>query len=317
ERILQENPVERLICYSGLIGNSPALCEAARRAGVEVLTVEGWAWRPGHMICNLNAPALDYNLEGWLRALGGWNDERERDTASLLHFQESAVPGAAGAGSLHSVQRLPSHAPLPSAVAAFRQRPGPTFLLASNVVGDSSILRRDPLFRNQRDWLRQTIGFFKDRPGWNLIVRAHPDEAYIRQKVVVRIGELARGIAAGSPNVLVIGGDEDVSSYALMPGLAGGLVWSSSIGADLVARGLPVLAAARPKSHTLAIVEEPPTIPQYFEALSRLATSSPRPAAEQQQRARQYLNLVFSTFSFEAFSRSYRARDLFLEGPAS
>jgi hypothetical protein len=317
ERILRENPVERLVCYSGLIGNSPALCEAARRAGVEVLTVEGWAWRPGHMICNLNAPALEYNLDGWLRALGRWDDARERETSSLLRFQESAPADQATAGSLHSVQRQPSHAPLPPAVAAFRQRPGPTFLLASNVVGDSSILRRDPVFRNQRDWLRQTIGFFKDRPGWNLIVRAHPDEAWIRRKVVVRIGELAREMAAGGSNILVIGGDEDVSSYALMPGLAGGLVWISSIGADMVARGIPVLAAARPKYHSLAIVDEPPSIPLYFDTLGRMAAADLRPTAEQQQRARQYLNLVFSTFSFEAFSRSYRARDLFLEGPAS
>src|SRR5262245_65920622 len=87
-RILKENPVSRLVCYSGLIGSSPAICEAARRGGVEVLTVEGWAWRPGHMICNLNAPALEYNLAGWLQALGSWDAVREQETAELLRFQE-------------------------------------------------------------------------------------------------------------------------------------------------------------------------------------------------------------------------------------
>lgn len=318
ERILRENPVSRLICYSGLIGRSPALQEAARRSGVEVLTVEGWAWRPGHMICNLNAPALEYNLEGWLRATGVWDERRELATDRLLRFQEGSLSrGDASSFDLHRVQRTAKSAPLPKALAAFRERPGPAFLLATNVVGDSSMLRRNPIFRSQRDWLRQTIGFFRERPELNLIVRAHPDEAFIRQKVVVRMGELARAMADGADNVFVIGGDEDVSSYALMPGLAGGLVWISSIGVDLVARGISVLAAARPKYHGLELVEEPETIPAYWSALERLAVSRAAPSEEQRTRARRYLDLVFAQFSFEAFSPSYRARDLFLEGPGS
>ena len=319
ERILRANPVSRLVCYSGLIGRSPALHEAARRAEVEVLTVEGWTWRPGHMICNLDAPALEYNVDGWLRAVGAWDAVRERETARLLRFQEGEGPGdAACLARLHRVQRRSSADPLPPAVAAFRARRGPVFLLATNVVGDSSILRRRPIFRNQRDWLRQTADFFRTRPEWGLIVRAHPDEARMPAgKRVVRMGDVAREAAADAGNVLVIDGDEDTSTYALLPGLAGGLVWMSSIGVDMVARGIPVLAAARPKYHGLGLVDEPATIPEYFAALSRLAESSTRPSADQQARARQYLSLVFSEFSFEAFSPSYRARDLFLDGPGS
>ncbi len=315
-RILQVNPVSRVVCYSGLIGRSPAVFEAARRAGVEVLTVEGWAWRPGHMICNRNAPALEYNVDAWLRALGSGDEARERETARLMRFQEGTLDGEAP-GNLHAVQRSSSTAPLPPAVAAFRRRPGPSFLLATNVVGDSSILRRDPIFRSQRAWLAQTIEFFRVHPDWNLVVRAHPDEAFIRRKVAVRMGEVARELAGAAPNVLVIGGDEDVSSYALMPGLAAGLVWISSIGVDMVARGIPVLAAARPKYHGLGIVEQPANALAYFDALRRLAESGARSTPEQQAVARQYLNVVFREFSFDAFSRSYRARDLHLEGPGS
>jgi hypothetical protein len=318
DRILRENPVSRLVCFSGLIGPSPAFCEAARRAGVEVLTVEGWTWRPGHMICNLNAPALEYNLEGWLRAVGTWDARREEESGRLFRFQEGALAeGEAPPGNLYSVQRKPSNAPLPPAVAAFRERRGPTFLLATNVVGDSSILRREPIFRSQRDWVRETIEFFRARPDWNLIIRAHPDEVKIAQKVVVRMGDVARELAGAAPNVLVVGADEDVSSYALMPGLSGGLVWISSIGVDMVARGIPVLSVARPKYESLHLVEQPPTIPTYFEALIRIACSPARPTADQQARARQYLDVVFGQFSFDAFSPSYRARDLFLDGPES
>jgi hypothetical protein len=318
ERILHANPVARLVCYSGLIGRSPALHEAARRAAVEVLSVEGWTWRPGHMICNLDAPALEYNVDGWLQAVGSWDAAREQEAGRLLRFQEGELPEhTAHLARLHRVQRRPSTDPDPPAVAAFRAREGPRFLLATNVVGDSSILRRDPIFRNQRDWLRQTIEFFRARPEWGLIVRAHPDEARLGGKVVVRMGEVARELAGDAANVLVIGADDEVSTYALLPGLCGGLVWVSSVGVDMVARGIPVLAAARPKYHGLGLVDEPRTIPEYFSALSRLAGAPVRTTPDQQARARQYLSLVFSEFSFDAFSPSYRARDLFLEGPAS
>lgn len=311
-RILRENPVERLVCYSGLIGRSPALCEAARAAGVTVLTVEGWSWRPGHMICNVDAPALEYNLGAWLRALGPWDAAREQGVRHLQRFQEGEADDA-----MHRAQRSTATAPLPPAVAAFLERPGPRFLLATNVVGDSSILRRPSPFRSQREWLRLTIEHFRARPHWNLVVRAHPDEAFIRRKVAVRMGDVARELAGGAPNVLVIGGDEDVSSYALMPGVAGGLVWISSIGADLVARGVPTVAAARPKYHGLGLVEEPASAAEYLEALTRLSGPHERPGPEQRERARRYLSLVFRDFSFAAFSPSYRARDLFLSGSGS
>jgi hypothetical protein len=318
ERILAANPVSRVICYSGLIGRSPAICEAARRAEIEVLTVEGWAWRPGHMICNKNAPALEYNVEGWRRAAGAFDEARDEETSRLFRFQEGTLSqGERAPGNLHQVQRRARGAALPPAVAAFVERPGPRFLLATNVVGDSSILRRAVAFKSQRDWLEQTIAFFRARPDWNLVIRAHPDEAFVRGKVVVKMGEVARGFAGDAPNVLVIGGDEDVSSYSLMTGIRGGLVWISSIGADMVARGIPVLAAARPKYHELALVEVPASVPDYFGALARLATAPVEPTPEQRTRAREYLDLVFSQFSFDAFSPSYRAEDLFLDGPSS
>ncbi|HEX6737224.1 MAG TPA: hypothetical protein VF310_03020, partial [Vicinamibacteria bacterium] len=67
----------------------------------------------------------------------------------------------------------------------------------------------------------------------------------------------------------------------------------------------------------LELVQEPPSVPEYFEALARLAAAPVHPTPEQQTRARRYLNVVFSEFSFDAFSPSYRARDLFLVGPGS
>ena len=319
ERIMGMNPVSRVVCYSGLIGRSPAVCEAARRVGIEVLTVEGWKVRPGHMICNLNEPALESNVEEWLRATGPWGPSEEERALKMLHFQERGAveEETATFGVVHRVQRTSTEAPLPPRIEAFYARPGPRFLLAPNVVGDSAMLRRRAAFRNQRDWLSATIPFFKAHPQWNLVVRAHPDEMWIKSKVVVRMGDVAVGYAEDAPNVLVIGGEEDVSSYALMRGLTGGLVWCSSIGADLVARGIPVIAAARPKYHELGLTQVPQSREAYLTTLERHVATPPKVTLEQRERALRYLHMIFADFSFEAFSPSYRARDLFLLGPES
>ena len=114
---------------------------------VEVLTVEGWTWRPGHMICNLDAPALEYNVDGWLRAIGTWDAAREQRVrpAPALPGGRLSPGDAAHLALLHRVQRSAATRPRARGpVAAFRERKGPAFLLATNVVGDSSILRRNP-----------------------------------------------------------------------------------------------------------------------------------------------------------------------------
>src|SRR5262249_58809374 len=158
----------------------------------------------------------------------------------FLRSQEGELTGLDIAqANVHSAQRSKRDEPLPAPVVAFLERRGPRFPLAPNVVGDSSILRRVSPFRSQREWLRHTLDFFRARPDWNLIVRAHPEESFVKAKVRIRMGEVAREMAGGAPNVLVIGGDEDASSYALMPGLAGGLGWLSSLGVGLAAPGGP------------------------------------------------------------------------------
>ena len=71
--------------------------------------------RTGRNDCNRDAPALEYNVDAWLRALGSGDEARERETARLMRFQEGTLDGEAP-GNLHSVQRSSSTAPLPPAV---------------------------------------------------------------------------------------------------------------------------------------------------------------------------------------------------------
>ena len=168
--------------------------------------------------------------------MGAWDGDSRERTARLFRFQEgSLAQGEAAPGNLHRVQRQPSTAPLPAGRRRLPRAAGPAFPSRDQRGGRQlAPCGANRSSATNADWLRRTIELFRAHPDWNLMVRAHPDEAWVGERVVVRMGEVARSLAGGLPNVLVIGGDEDVSSYALMRGLAGGLVWISSIGADMV-----------------------------------------------------------------------------------
>lgn len=310
----------RFVSYSGLIGLTSAAAEAARRAEVGSAFVEGWAVKPGHMLVSVNQPAMVYDIRGWLKAVGPWDEKREQEIAAFLAFQEtsSVDAGQEWLTNYHRFQRARASDGLSSDIAAFLEGEGPVFLLAPNCVGDSATLRVRTVFHSQRRWVEEVCAYFRARPQLRLIIRAHPDELFYleRNKIVIMMGEVAERAAGGAPNIKVIKGSESASTYALIPHAQAGLVWMSTVGVDMAVRNCPVLAAARPKYHGLGIVHEPTSREEYFKVLDRLAERPTGTSEAQKEMGRQYLSVLAREFSYEAFSASYAARDVRLSGHA-
>jgi hypothetical protein len=311
ENYFRSNPrFHVFFCYSGLIGESPGLLEAARRSSQETFCLEGWSWRPGHMIYNRNAPALEYNVRGWMAAGGGWNEEKEREIDKYLKFLDGEARNDAWLDNFYRIQRAEVSAQLPPHIREFVAGDAPIFLCAPNVIGDSSLIRRETIFRGLRPWLRELIVWFRERPHLKLVIRAHPAEVWVGGKCVLHVGPFARELAAGVPNILVIDSTEDTNTFSLLPFARAGLVWVSSAGVDFPVRGLPCLAAAKPKYSGLGVVEEPVSREAYFATLNNWATNAPRPTNAQVRAGKQYLHMAFKGFSFEAGSRTYYADQL-------
>ena len=301
---------DRAFCYSGLIGESRVLLDVFRHHEVSTVCLEGWAWRPGHMIYNLNEPALEYNVRGWLHSLGEWDAAKERVVDEYLNFLDGRERDAAWLQNFYRIQRDVISARLPPVLKQFVTGPEPIFLLAPNVIGDSSTLRRETIFPSMQEWIRDVINWFRARPHLKLVVRAHPAEQWIGAKCAVFIGEGAAAAAAGAPNVHVLPSSDPTNTFSLVPYLRAGLIWLSSAGVDLVARGVPACVAASPKYRDLGITEEPTSREDYFRLLEDWGETAVRPTASQITFARRYLHLVFKGFSFEASSRNYRATGL-------
>jgi len=311
EAFLRSRPrFHRFLCYSGLIAESPGLLAAARRVGQETFCLEGWSWRPGHMVYNRNAPALEYNVQGWMAAGGGWTEEKEREIDKYLKFLDGEARNDAWLNNFYRIQRAEVSAQLPPHIREFVAEDAPIFLCAPNVIGDSSMLRRETIFDGMRPWLRELIGWFRERPHLKLVIRAHPAEVWVGAKCALHVGLYARELAAGAPNILVIDATEATNTFSLLPFARAGLVWISSAGVDFPVRGLPCMAAGKPKYTGLGIVEEPESREAYFATLARWAESAPRPTAEQTRSGKRFLHMVFKGFSFEAGSRTYYADQL-------
>jgi len=303
-------PFHRFLCYSGLIAESPGLLAAARKVGQETFCLEGWSWRPGHMVYNRNAPALEYNVRGWMAAGGGWTDEKEREIDRYLKVLDGETRNDAWLDNFYRIQREVVTAQLPPRIREFVAGDAPLFLCAPNVIGDSSMLRRETVFAGMRPWLRELIGWFQERPHLKLVIRAHPAEVWVGPKCALHVGAFAREVAAGAPNIHVIDAIEAINTFSILPFARAGLVWISSAGVDFPVRGLPCMAAGKPKYAGLGIVEEPASREAYFATLTRWAESAPRPTAEQVRSGKRFLHMVFKGFSFEAGSRTYYADQL-------
>jgi len=306
-RVLGQFPSARAVAPNGQIGLSTAILEVANRRNVRAAFVEAWCMRPGHMVWNFNRAALDYDVRGWLSYLGKLAPDAEAEADRYMRFQERAhmSQNEGWLKDYRPVQRSNTAAPFPAQLETFLARPGATFLMGTNVVGDSATLGRATIFKSQKDWVQQVVAFFREHPELNLVFRAHPDEVTIRARR--RMGDVAAQAAGGADNVFVIPGESDVSSYALMARVRCGLAWVSNVGLDMALRDLPVVIAANAAYSGLGIVREAQTREGYFEELLSLAESPVGPSPEAIALGKLYQRVLTRTLSLQANERGYSA----------
>lgn len=98
----------------------------------------------------------------------------------------------------------------------------------------------DAPFATGRELVFATIDYFAHRPELQLLVRIHP-----HQGGVSRLAEalIAARYPVLPPNVTVVGGEDPVSTYAVMERCNAVVVSNSTLGLELAATGVPVIVA--------------------------------------------------------------------------
>jgi hypothetical protein len=169
-----------------------------------------------------------------------------------------------------------------------------------NILWDSAVLGRDIAFASMGDWVVGGIRWAATHPEIDLVVRIHPAEVGLRNHPTRE--RMAAHIAAEFPflpsNVRVIQSEDPTSSYVFMDEATFGLVYTSTVGLELAARGVPIIVAADTHYRGRGFTVDPDTPDAYWAEADRLL-DAPLGADELdhiRKLARRYAALFFFRF---------------------
>jgi hypothetical protein len=312
DKLIKKGDYRAIYCYSGLIDNTPVILEIAARNKLKSFFFEGWSWRAGHIIYNINAPALDFNIQNWLKYYDAIGTDISEEVKDYMDFLNGEPITSEWLKTFYLVQKSKA-GPIkdPDIIHFLQKDERPCFLMATNVIGDSATIKSETIFASQKDWMKEMISYFKTNKDKKLIIRAHPAEVWAAGKIIIKLGAFAKQfVTASDENILVIDGANNINTFSLVPYIKCGIPWMSSIGVDLVSRGIPVICAARPKYTGLNIAYEPESKEEYFALIERVVQENIAPDNFRIEAAKSYLYVIFKGFSFPAMGSNYRAMTL-------
>jgi hypothetical protein len=193
-------------------------------------------------------------------------------------------------------------------------RERPLLVMFCNILWDSAVLGRDIAFASMGDWVLDGIRWASEHPEIDLVVRIHPAEVGLRNHPTRE--RMAEHIAAHVPvlpaNVRMVRSEDATSSYALMDIAAFGMVYTSTVGLELAARGVPVLVAADTHYRGRGFTIDAASPDAYWAAADELLRSPPNDDERDRIRelARRYAALFFFRFHnvLEAVTEDGRSR---------
>jgi hypothetical protein len=297
ERLLERVLPDRILILNGAFFPERILAEMATSRSIPVVryekgfltdTVVACHWRPGASILDFGENAWQEALQAPLSSaqsqeLESYLEERVRGGRTLDNFWTNRIA---------DIDRIRRELGLRDGHQLV-----PVFL---NVVWDSSIQGRDVAFASMGEWLVHVIRWAESRPDIDVVVRLHPAEIGLvnhvsRERMADHID---MNFDQLPENVHVVGSSSSISSYSLMEMAALGLVYTSTVGLEMAARGIPVVSAGAGHYVHHGFTYDPQSQEEYWRTVERLLGSPPPPdeQARSQDLARRYAHLFFFRF---------------------
>ena len=147
----------------------------------------------------------------------------------------------------------------------------PTALLSANVAWDLAALNKQIFSKNMADWILETIKWFSIHPEYQLILKSHPAEYFpgIPETKETIMSMVYKKIPKMPSNVFFVSPKASVSVYDLMLMSKVGLVFTTSVGMEMAARGFPVITAGRSHYRGYGFTIDPNCYNDYFEILEK------------------------------------------------
>jgi hypothetical protein len=172
----------------------------------------------------------------------------------------------------------------------------PLVLLPANVIGDSLTLGRQVFSQSMTEWLVGTVDYFRRVPQVQLVVRIHPGERYTTGASVADV------IRQSFPNlpghIHLVAHDAPVNTYDLIQAADLGLVYTTTVGLEMVMSGVPVITAGQTHYRGRGFTLDPESWDEYYENLDRAVVRSQqhRLTRHQVEQAWNYAYRFFFSF---------------------
>jgi hypothetical protein len=151
----------------------------------------------------------------------------------------------------------------------------PCIGMLTSVMWDAQLHYKSNAFKNMLDWVLQTIEYFRNRTGLQLLIRIHPAEVTglipSRQKMCDAIN---LHIPTVPDNVFVIPPESSISTYALMEKCDTVIIYNTKTGIEISSMGIPVIVAGEAWIRNKGFSIDACSASEYFELLDKLPLSS-------------------------------------------
>jgi len=141
-------------------------------------------------------------------------------------------------------------------------------LLATNVIGDSLTLGRQVFSNSMTEWLGKTVSYFADHPEAQLVVRIHPGELLTKGPSVADV--VQRVLPDLPENIHLVHADAEVNTYDIVDIADLGLVYTTTVGLELVMSGVPVIVIGQTHYREKGFTLDPDTWESYFDLLNEV-----------------------------------------------
>ena len=283
QKLLRDGSFECLTLHHGIYVPQGPVAEAARAAGVRVVT-----WNPAYRKqCFVFSHGDTYHHTLLDEPVSHWEGMQltAAQEKSLMKYLESRSIGSYDWIWFHDRPNFDRDA----IFARHGLRSGvPIIGLLTNVMWDAQLHYPANVFPGMLPWILETIRYFAGRPDLQLLIRIHPAEIRGTLPSRQRIDEeIRKAFPSLPPNVAVIPPESDASTYVAMGACDSVIIYGTKTGVELTSVGIPVIVAGEAWIRNKGVTIDPPTRADYFRALDALPMRR-RMSDEQVARARRY-----------------------------
>ena len=157
----------------------------------------------------------------------------------------------------------------------------PVVLLATNVIGDSLTLGRQVFSDSMTEWLERTAKFFAGHPEVQFVARIHPGELITKGPSVADV--VRRALPELPSHIHLVPADARINTYDLVQIADLGLVYTTTVGMEMVMSGVPVIAAGNTHYRAKGFTLDPESWEAYFNLLSQVLPDPGKYRPSQQQ----------------------------------